>query len=124
MMNIEQVREFILSLSGVTEDQPFGDDVITFRLEGKIFACLSLDSGSHDEEHAALRMALKLLPERNEELRTQYAAVTPAWHWSKKHWSDVYFEHLDAALVQAWIRESYQLVASKLPKAIRQKYNH
>ena len=38
-MNIEQVREYTLSLYGVTEDQPFGDDIITFRLEGKIFVC-------------------------------------------------------------------------------------
>ena len=30
-MDIEQVREYTLSLAGVTEDQPFGDDVITFR---------------------------------------------------------------------------------------------
>ena len=36
-MNIEQVRDFTLSLHGVTEDQPFGDDNITFRVEGKIF---------------------------------------------------------------------------------------
>ena len=43
-MNIEQVREYTLSLYGVTEDQPFGDDIITFRLEGKIFVCLWLPS--------------------------------------------------------------------------------
>lgn len=36
-MDIEQVREYALSLFGVTEDQPFGDDVVTFRVEGKIF---------------------------------------------------------------------------------------
>ena len=30
-MNIEQVRDYTLSLYGVTEDQPFGDDIITFR---------------------------------------------------------------------------------------------
>ncbi len=35
-MNIEQVRDYTLSLYGVTEDQPFGDDILTFRLEGKI----------------------------------------------------------------------------------------
>ena len=34
-MNIEQVREYTLSLFGVTEDQPFGDDNITFRLSDK-----------------------------------------------------------------------------------------
>ena len=121
-MNIEEVREYTLSLFGVTEDQPFGDDVITFRLEGKIFVCLWLGGGKNDVEHSEPRLALKLLPERNEELRSQFAAVTPAWHWNKKHWNDVYYEQIEDALVQAWIKESYLLVASKLPKAIRQKY--
>ena len=44
-MNIEQVRDYTLSLYGVTEDQPFGDDILTFRLEGKIFVCLWLGGG-------------------------------------------------------------------------------
>lgn len=122
-MNIEQVREYTLSLLGVTEDQPFGDDLITFRLEGKIFVCLSLGVDEHDMQVSSEpRLALKLSPERNEELRSQFSAVTPAWHWSKKHWSDVYYEQVEDALIQEWIKESYQLVASKLPKAIRQKY--
>ena len=40
----------------------------------------------------------------------------------QKHWSDVYYEKVEDTLVQEWIKEFYQLVASKLPKAIRQKY--
>ena len=122
-MNIEQVREYTLSLPGVTEDQPFGDDNITFRLEGKIFMCLWLGSDKQEIKDSELRLALKLAPERNEELRVQFSAVTPAWHWNKKHWSDVYYEQLDDSQVMEWIKESYRLVASKLPKAIRQKYN-
>ena len=121
-MNIEEIRDYTLSLNGVTEDQPFGDDIITFRLEGKIFVCLWLGGGEHDMKHSDPRLALKLSPERNEELRGQFTAVTPAWHWNKKHWSDVYYEQIEDALVREWIKESYQLVASKLPKAIRQKY--
>ena len=121
-MNIEQVREYALSLYGVTEDQPFGDDIITFRLEGKIFLCLSLGSENDDMKDSAPRLALKLLPARNEELREQCPAVTPAWHWNKNHWSDVYYEQVEDTLVKAWIKESYHLVASKLPKAVRQKY--
>jgi len=129
-MDIEQVREYTLSLAGVTEDQPFGDDIITFRIEGKIFLCLWL--GDCDEEIAKSatkdvnltepRFALKLTPERNEELREQFAAVTPAWHWNKKHWSDVYYNSLEDCLLRTWIQESYFLVISKLPKSIRQKY--
>ncbi|MBR3093765.1 MAG: MmcQ/YjbR family DNA-binding protein [Bacteroidaceae bacterium] len=121
-MNIEQVRDYTLSLLGVTEDQPFGDDIITFRLEGKIFLCLSLGGDDHELDNSAPRLALKLTPERNEELRGQFSAVVPAWHWNKKHWSDVYYEHLETAQVEDWIKESYLLVASKLPKAVRQKY--
>lgn len=147
-MNIEQVREYTLSLNGVTEDQPFGDDIITFRLEGKIFVCLWLGGGKHDmnvlvklndQSQTCLdfgmarkgqtqfkdsepRLALKLSPERNEELRAQFSEVAPAYHWNKKHWSDIYYGQLADTQVEKWIRESYQLVASKLPKAVRQKY--
>ena len=120
-MNIEQVRDYTLSLYGVTEDQPFGDDIITFRLEGKIFVCLWLGGGEHDMKDST---EPRLAPDRNEELREKFSAVTPAWHWNKKHRSDVYYEQLENALVQELIKESYMLVASKLPKAIRQKYLH
>ena len=121
-MNIEEVRDYTLSLNGVTEDQPFGDDIITFRLEGKIFVCLWLGSDKNDMKDSDPRLALKLSPERNEELRAQFAAVTPAYHWNKKHWSDVYYEQLHDSQVMELIKESYHLIASKLPKAVRQKY--
>ena len=88
-MNIEQVREYTLSLYGVTEDQPFGDDIITFRLEGKIYVCLWLGNGKYDMKDGEPRLALKLSPERNEELRAQFSTVTPAYHWNKGGVRDV-----------------------------------
>ena len=121
-MDIEQIREYTLSLNGVTEDQAFGEDIINFRLEGKIFVCLWLGGGKYDMKDGVSRIALKLPPDRNLELRELFAAVTPAYHWNKTHWSDVYYEQVDDVQVKEWIRESYQLVASKLPKAIRAKY--
>lgn len=121
-MNIETVREYTLSLPGVTEDQPFGDDIITFRIEGKIFLCLWLGGGRHDMKDSEPRFALKLTPDRNDELRDRYSAVTPAWHWNKKHWSDIYYEQQEDGLVAGWIRESYRLVVSKLPKSKREKW--
>ena len=76
-MNIEQVREYTLSLPNVTEDQAFGEDILNFRLEGKIFVCLWLSGGKHDMKDGVSRIALKLTPDRNIELREQYSAVTP-----------------------------------------------
>lgn len=121
-MNIEQVRNFTLSLFGVTEDQPFGDDNITFRIEGKIFLCLWLGTGKYDMSENMMRFACKLPPERNEELRDEYSAITPAFHWNKKHWSDVFFEQLETEFVERIIREAYEVVVGKLPKAKREKY--
>lgn len=114
-MNLEEVREFALSLEGVTEDMPFGDDCVIFRIGGKIFLCLWIGNSE-------ARFALKLTPERNEELRAQSDGVLPAWHWNKRHWSDVYFERFENVEIQEWIKESYLLVLSKLPKAIRALY--
>lgn len=124
MMNIEQVREYTLSLCGVTEDQPFGDDNVTFRVEGKIFLCLWLGGGTYDKWDGASRFACKLTPERNDELREHHNAITPAFHWNKKHWSDVYYTLLSTELVEAIIRESHQLIISTLPKAVRAKYQN
>lgn len=121
-MNIEEVRDFALSLPGVTEDQPFGDDNITFRVEGKIFMCLWLGGGKYNIDETMLRFACKLAPERNEELRELYSAVTPAFHWNKTHWGDVFFEQLDTDVVESIIRESYGVIVSKLPKSVRVKY--
>lgn len=121
-MNIEEVRAYTMSLPGVTEDQPFGDDIVTYRVEGKIFLCLWLGDGKYDMKDGAQRFACKLSPERNDELRDKYEAVQPAYHWNKKHWSDVYFCQLEPELVAVWIKESYRLIISKLPKAVREKY--
>ena len=122
-MNIEQVREYTLSLPGATEDQAFGEDILNFRLEGKIFVCLWLGGGKYDMKNVGSRIALKLPPDRNTELQEQFSVVTPAYHWNKTHWSDVYYEQLDDEFVYGLIRESYHLIASKLPKAVRVKYN-
>ena len=121
-MNIEEVREYTLSLPGVTEDQAFGEDILNFRLEGKIFVCLWLGGGRYDMKDGVSRIALKLSPDRNIELREQFSTVTPAYHWNKTHWSDVYYEEMDEAIVKGLIKESYRLIISKLPKSIRSKY--
>ena len=114
-MNIEEVRSYTLSLPGVTEDQPFGEDNVTFRVEGKIFLCLWLGREGQDWKGGP-RFACKLPPDRNETLRLQYEAVTPAFHWNKKHWSDVYYEQLATPLVRDWIRGRTTCSSANCPK--------
>lgn len=42
-MNIEDVREYCLSLAHATEDMPFDESTVAFRVGGKIFAMLGLE---------------------------------------------------------------------------------
>ena len=116
-MNTEEVREYCLSLPGVTEDSPYGPDMIVFRIEGKIFLHLPL-------EYAEPRISIKLPPEEGQYLRDKYEAVSVGYHLNKIHWNDILIEHtFDAEQIEKWIVESYNLVISGLPKMLRLKYS-
>ena len=123
-MNIEEVRQYILSWPGVTEDQPFGDDIITFRVEGKIFVYLRLGGGRYDMKDGMPRFSCKLSPERNEELRDQYEAVQPAYHWNKRHWSDVYYEQLEPEMVGNGSKNPIGSSSANCPRQQRRNIYH
>lgn len=100
----------------VEECQPFGDDAVVYKVGGKMFACCVL-------EHAE-RIAVKCNPDRAIVLRdTHLSAITPAWHFNKRHWNDIYFEQLPRAVVEREIRHSYLTVIREnvTPKALREE---
>ncbi len=115
-MNIEQVRDYALSLDGVTEDMPYGPGCLAFRIEGKIFMHIGLDSPEPV-------CSVKLLPEYGQELRETRDGVRPAYHLNKKHWNDIYLDKVNDSDVRRWIVMSYSLVLSKLPRKLREKYS-
>lgn len=112
MMNIEQVREFALSLNEQVTEDLFVEQWVSWRIGGKWFMLMQLDAPEP-------RVAVKLPPERGADLRTRYVGVRPAYHMNKVHWNDLYLNDLSANLVKDLITESFNLVLSKLPKAIR-----
>ena len=81
-----------------------------------MFACYVL-------EHTT-RIAVKCNPDRAIVLRDEYlSAITPAWHFNKKHWNDIYFERLPRQIVEREIRHSYLTVIREnvTPKALREE---
>jgi predicted DNA-binding protein (MmcQ/YjbR family) len=42
-MNIEELREYCLSLKDTTEDMPFGDEILVFRVLNKWFLVIDLN---------------------------------------------------------------------------------
>ena len=109
-MNIEALREYCLSKKEVTEEFPFGNDTLVFKVKGKIFLRAGLDNNP-------LQFNVKCDPEKAIELRERYDAVQPGYHMNKKHWNTVTVDgRLSQKLVLEMIDDSYDLVVQSLPK--------
>lgn len=112
-MNIESYREYCLAKKGVTEDFPFDNETLVFKVGGKMFALTGI-------EHFK-SINLKCDPERAIELREQYSGIIPGYHMSKKHWNTVMMDgSVPMKLIMQMIDDSYQLVVSSLPKRERE----
>lgn len=114
-MNIENVREYCLSLPLATEDFPFDETTLAFRVLGKIFAMIDLDNTAW--------FVLKCDPEYAIELRDAHTEITGAWHMNKKYWNQIDLNgELSDRKVQGLIRHSYSEVVKKLTK--KEKAGH
>lgn len=115
-MNIEELREYCLSVKGSTESLPFmGHDVLVFKVMGKMFAYVALAP-----KDGIFKVNLKCDPDRSTELREQFRGVT-ATRFRTLLWNAV---ALDSDVPDASIRElidhSVDEVIRKLPKKQRE----
>ena len=113
-MKIEEYRHFCLSLPGATEDLPFDENTLCFKVMGKIFSICDI------MEFESIN--LKCDPVKAIELRETYPEVVPGYHMNKKHWNTVDMQsNLPDKLIKEWITDSYNLVVENLPKKDREK---
>ena len=107
-MNIETIREYILQKPSVTEGFPFGDNVIVFKVNNKIFLLLPLETGQ-------LQFNVKCDPDKAIELRDEYPdAVLPGFHMNKRHWNTVIANgHLSNKQLLQMVDDSYNLIIKK-----------
>lgn len=107
-MDIESFRDYCLQKKGVTEEFPFGESALVFKVMGKMFALVGLDNVPYTA-------SLKCEPDRATELRGEYdGLITGAYHMNKKHWNSIQPEALPPKLVEELIEHSYSLVTEKL----------
>jgi predicted DNA-binding protein (MmcQ/YjbR family) len=113
-MNIEEFREYCLSRPGVTEELPFDNQTLAYKVMGKIFALTTLDQ-------EVLSFNLKCDPEKAIELRERFSCVKPGYHMNKRHWNTVVVDGtVPRADLYQWIDHSYELVVSRLTGAQQQ----
>ena len=109
MTALDSIREYCLSLPAVTENIQW-EDVLLFRVGGKIFAMVNLDPAAED------RIAFKCDPETFAELLEREGA-RPAAYVGRFKWIGLRdFSVLSAAELRGLIRKSYELVKAKLPR--------
>lgn len=109
-MDIESLREYVLSKPEVEECQPFGDETLVYKTLGKMFLLVSLDS-------QPLQFNVKCDPEKAIALRDEYSCVLPGYHMNKKHWNTIVVDGtLTAKQLKGMIDDSYTLVRPKKKK--------
>ena len=119
-MNIEEFREQCLALPYVTEDMPFDETTVVYRLKGKIFACISTDKSKCIAADKPDVVVLKCDPEKALELRASYYAIEGAWHWNKKYWNQITLDgSVPDDLILDLIHHAYAEVNKNLPKQDR-----
>jgi predicted DNA-binding protein (MmcQ/YjbR family) len=114
-MYIDQIRNYCLSKPFTEEGMPFDDDVLVFKVMGKMFALISISEPDS--------INLKCDPEYAIELRERYNAVQPGYHMSKKYWNTVSLhDDLGTKEIKKLIDHSFDEVVKKLPKKLQAEF--
>lgn len=116
-MTIDLIREYCLSKKGSSEDFPFDQDTLVFKVLGKMFALAPLENW----EQGKASINLKCDPEYAIELRERYNSIEPGFHMSKVHWNSVYLYRgeIERDFLFELIDHSYDKVVEKMTKKNR-----
>ena len=114
-MNIEAFRTYCLSKKGVTEEFPFDETTLVFKVMGKMFALTGLD-------RTPFSVNLKCDPDKAIDFREYHSEIQPGYHMNKKHWNTVNFSgSLATNLLIELIDHSYALVVNGLTRKGKQE---
>ena len=112
-MKDDQLQQFALEygqeLAFSIQSQPFGPDCEVFKIFDKMFMLIGAYSGK-------LLVTIKCKPEKSLEYQELYPSISAGYHMNKKHWISIASgDEITADLLQDLIKDSYDLVAGKLP---------
>ncbi|MEX2511286.1 MAG: MmcQ/YjbR family DNA-binding protein [Cyclobacteriaceae bacterium] len=108
-MTIDFFRNYCLSKPGTSEETPFDENTLCFRVGKKIYAIIDINLFES--------VNLKCDPERAIQLRESYQGIMPGYHMNKKHWNTVSFNgSVPDPVILELVDHSYQLVFETLPK--------
>lgn len=127
-MHLEQLREYCIAKKAVTEEFPFNQDTLVFKVMGKMYVMIALDRWEKGETP----IVLKCNPERVLELSELYESIfaglqqgrsEDAKYVHAKHWITIHVnQEISDREVFEYIDECYDLIVSKFPKKLKEAY--
>ena len=115
-MNIEEYRDYCLSLPGVTEGFPFDHSTLVYKVMGKIFVLTDVDK--------FIFFNAKADPEYSIKLRERYSTIKPGYHMNKAQWNSIETDgSVDDDLMIQLIKDSYNLIVLGLTKKLKEELN-
>ncbi|MDR2039960.1 MAG: MmcQ/YjbR family DNA-binding protein [Bacteroidales bacterium] len=117
-MNIEEFREYCLSIKGSTESLPFrADNILALKVMDKMFAYITLEP-----KDGVFRVNLKCDPEKSMELRERFWGITET-DFKTPSWNLVTLESdVPDDLIKELIQHSVDEVIKKLSKRKQDEY--
>lgn len=114
-MNIEEFREYCLSLGDVTEKTPFGkfaprfDSVLVFYVSGHMFCIVDMDNFTN--------AVVRNTPDKISCLYERFSSVERQRNMSAKYWIQLNFDGdiLEPEILDL-VRQSYEIVKAKYSK--------
>jgi predicted DNA-binding protein (MmcQ/YjbR family) len=111
-MNLEEIRSHCLSKKGTTEEFPFDNQTLVFKVLGKAFLLTNIDQPDS--------INVKCDPELAVDLREKFDTITPGYHMNKKHWNTIMLKgNYNRQDILGWIDHSYDRVYAGLPGKLK-----
>tara|TARA_B110000037_G_C16967683_1_gene443697 strand:- start:135 stop:518 length:384 start_codon:yes stop_codon:yes gene_type:complete len=116
MITIDEIQSFCLKKDKTTQEFPFDESTLVYKVLGKIFALCPLEAW----EQGNPSVTLKCDPDYAEELRHTHDAIQPGFHSNKKHWNTIYLNNCEfhPEFLLELIDHSYDMVVQNMPKKL------
>ena len=117
-MNIEEFRDYCLSMDGVTEKTPFGkfarryDSLLVFYVLGHMF-CMA-------DMYDFTSVSFRSTEDEIAEITERYSAVTTPVNKAMKFWLRVNLnEDMPDSMIYSCVRRAYEIISEKYTKQKR-----
>lgn len=120
-MNIEDFREYCLSMESVTEKTPFGkfarryDSILVFYVLGHIFCFVDMDDFTY--------VTVKSTPDEVEEIRMNHSSVSNPLNQSLKHWIQLNRHgDINDSQIYAFVSRTYDIIKAKYTRENKKQH--